>query len=502
MQIAVNILTNILVIFLNLAFNLYVTPLYINKLGLGVYGYIGVITNFISFLSVMTIILNSMVGRFYAISINQNQREEANKYISTAFYVGLGLDILLLPVLIFIAIHLDSFIVVSPEYLGDVKIAFILTAFAFLINVISLVNMTGAYALNRLDINNFIRLFMIGIRFAVIMYLFHTFNAKVYYLGISLILENLFSVIITYITFKKLVPDLEYSIRFFSKKKMIELLSSGFFNAIVLLGDLLMSQVLLVVANHVIPAAEVGVLGSFIVIINGLKSLASAISSAFSPTTLKYYAQSAIESLMENSLIAVIMIGSIIGWVASIFCIMDIRFFYIWLGKDFSYYQLSIIFLTLPMISILTTSQFHVILQALNQLIPYSFATIICGFISIGVMYLLGSYFGWGMLGLIIGCNLMAFVQHIFILPHFVHHYLKHSIKNIYTAIFFIQIYGVGFYLIARKVDNWFSPIGLLSFIMEGILLSILYWGILLIVIPRRYRTKMSKIASRLLSRF
>ena len=142
MQIAVNILTNILVIFLNLAFNLYVTPLYINKLGLGVYGYIGVITNFISFLSVMTIILNSMVGRFYAISINQNQREEANKYISTAFYVGLGLDILLLPVLIFIAIHLDSFIVVSPEYLGDVKIAFILTAFAFLINVISLVNMT------------------------------------------------------------------------------------------------------------------------------------------------------------------------------------------------------------------------------------------------------------------------------------------------------------------------------------------------------------------------
>lgn len=50
MQIAVNILTNMLVILLNLAFNLYITPLYINKLGLGVYGYVGVITNFISFL--------------------------------------------------------------------------------------------------------------------------------------------------------------------------------------------------------------------------------------------------------------------------------------------------------------------------------------------------------------------------------------------------------------------------------------------------------------------
>ena len=220
MQIAVNILTNILVIILNLVFNLYITPLYVNKLGLSIYGYVGVITNFISFLSVMTIVLNSMVGRFYSVAINQNRREEANQYISTAFYVGLGLDIFLLPFLALITLHLESFIVVSPDYLGDVRIAFILTAFAFLVNVISLVNMTGAYVLNRLDINNFIRLAMIGIRFIVIMYLFYSFQAKVYYLGISLVLENLFSAIVTYITFKKLVPDLQYSLHLFSKYKM------------------------------------------------------------------------------------------------------------------------------------------------------------------------------------------------------------------------------------------------------------------------------------------
>lgn len=221
MQIAVNILTNMLVILLNLAFNLYITPLYINKLGLGVYGYVGVITNFISFLSVMTIVLNSMVGRFYAVSINQNRREEANQYISTAFYVGLSLDVLLLPFLALIALHLESFIIVSPSYLGDVRIAFILTATAFLINVISLVNMTGAYALNRLDINNIIRLVMIGIRFAVIMLLFYTFQAKVYFLGISLVLENLFSAVVTYITFKRLVPDLKYNICFFQRRRCL-----------------------------------------------------------------------------------------------------------------------------------------------------------------------------------------------------------------------------------------------------------------------------------------
>lgn len=502
MQIAVNILTNILVIILNLVFNLYITPLYVNKLGLSIYGYVGVITNFISFLSVMTIVLNSMVGRFYSVAINQNRREEANQYVSTAFYVGLGLDIFLLPFLALITLHLESFIVVSPDYLGDVRIAFILTAFAFLVNVISLVNMTGAYVLNRLDINNFIRLAMIGIRFIVIMYLFYSFQAKVYYLGISLVLENLFSAIVTYITFKKLVPDLQYSLHLFSKYKMMELLRSGFFNAIVLLGDLMMSQVLLIVANHTISSAEVGVLGSFIVIINGLKSLAGAISSAFSPTTLKYYAQSAFNRLINNSLMAVIIIGATVGWVASIFCIMDIRFFIIWLGKDFSQYHFAILCLMLPLISILTTSQFHVILQALNRLLPYSVATIICGSSSIIAMYILGEYFSMKMLGLIIGCNLMAFVQHIFILPRFIHNYLQQPMRKFYVIIAFIQFYGIAFYFFMMKIDSWFTGKSLFSFLVEGLCLSILYWGIFIVIIPREYRKYILRITTSFISRF
>lgn len=502
MQIAVNIITNILVILLNLVFNLYITPLYINKLGLDVYGYIGVITNLISFLGVMTIVLNSMVGRFYAVAINKNQREEANRYISTAFYTGLGIDLVLLVMLSLITLKLESFIIISPDYLGDVKLAFFLTAIAFLINVISLVNMTGAYALNRLDINNFIRLAMIGIRFIIIMCLFYFFQAKVYYLGISLIVENLFSVCATYITFKKIVPDLKYSVHLFSKKKMLELTSSGFFNAIVLLGDLMMSQALLIVANHTIPAVEVGVLGSCIIIINGLKSLSGAISSAFSPTTLKYYAHSAYDQLIDNSLMAIVIIGFIIGWVSSIFCTMDIRFFTLWLGKDFSNYHLAIICLILPLISILSTSQFHVILQALNKLVPYSLATIICGCLSIGVMLLLENYFNMKMIGLIIGCNLLAFIQHVFILPHFVYKYLRCSLRKMYIAIVFIQIYGVLFYFVGEKIDTLFSGGGLIPFLLEVATLSLFYWGFFYMIIPTSYKKKISKAAGSFIIRF
>ena len=199
---------------------------------------------------------------------------------------------------------------------------------------------------------------------------------------------------------------------------------------------------------------------------------------------------------------AVVIIGSVVGWVVSIFCIMDIRFFHLWLGKDFSQYHFAILFLILPLISILTTSQFHVILQALNKLVPYSFATIMCGIISIAAMYLLGSYLGWGMLGIIIGCNLMAFIQHIFVLPHFVHTYLQRSMKKLYAAIFFIQAYSAIFYLAADKVNTLFPTGGLIVFLLEGIVLSFLYWGILIAIIPGRYRRKMYLAAAPLISRF
>lgn len=206
--------------------------------------------------------------------------------------------------------------------------------------------------------------------------------------------------------------------------------------------------------------------------------------------------------LMDNSLAAVVIIGSVVGWVVSIFCIMDIRFFHLWLGKDFSQYHFAILFLILPLISILTTSRFHVILQALNKLVPYSFATIMCGIISIAAMYLLGSYLGWGMLGIIIGCNLMAFIQHIFVLPHFVHTYLQRSMKKLYAAIFFIQAYSAIFYLAADKVNTLFPTGGLIVFLLEGIVLSFLYWGILIAIIPGRYRRKMYLAAAPLISRF
>lgn len=488
MQTVINIISNIFVIILNFIFNVSITPVYIHKLGLGVYGYIGVITNFISFLSIITIILNSMVGRFYSVSLNRGQREEANKYINTALFVGIGLDLLLLPIILFLTFDLQDFIVITSPYIGDVKLAFLLTAIAFLINVISLVNMTGAYALNRLEINNVIRLIMIGIRFIVILLLFYLFQAKIYFLGISLIIENLFALVVTYITFKKLVPDLRYDIHFFSKSKMYNLISSGFFCAVVLLGDLLMSQVLLIVANHTISAIEVGVLSSIIIIVNALKSIAGAISSAFSPMTLKLYAQGQFEKLMENTTLAIMVIGVLTGWISSIFCVLSTRFFSLWLQEDFSEYHMVIVIFVLPMISILATGQFHVVLQALNRLFSYSLVTIGGGIISIAIMYFLGVCKGLGLLGLVAGCNAMAFIQHVIVLPGFVYHYLHCRLGKMYISLLISQAYGIAFYLIVTYFCGEETAGGIVRFILEGIILSVLYFGGLFVLIPKQYK--------------
>lgn len=456
MQIFVNMISGILVIILNVVFNLYITPLYIRNLGMDAYGYIGVITNFISFLAVVTWVLNSMVGRFYSFSFNQGKKTEANSYISTAFYTGIGFDLFLLPIIVATACNLENFLVISPMYLGDVKIAFILTAVAFLMSVISMINSTGAYALNRLDIGNNIRLLVIIIRFIIITLLFWLFQAKVYFLGISLIVENLFSVIANYMAFKLLVPDVKLNFGLFSVHRMKELVGSGFFNAIIQLGELLMSQVLLIVANHIITAYEVGVLSSIIVIINGLKSIGAAISAAFSPETLRLYATNRFLELIENTKIAVHAIGAVVGWCSTVFCIMYYQFFSLWLHKDFSEYHLAIVFFILPMISILATGQFHVILQAMNRLHTYSFITIICGGFSILVMYFLGKYMGWGMIGLIVGCNLVSFIQYVFILPLFVHKYFAYPIRSVYLNLLIIQIYSIFFFLLIGYITPSF----------------------------------------------
>ena len=92
--------TNLAANFGNFAFNMLVglwfTPYMIHHLGTASYGLIPLVTQITGYMTVLTIALNSVVGRFVTIAFEQHDDEEANRFFNTALFANVFLVLALL----------------------------------------------------------------------------------------------------------------------------------------------------------------------------------------------------------------------------------------------------------------------------------------------------------------------------------------------------------------------------------------------------------------------
>ncbi|MGG0413129.1 hypothetical protein [Peribacillus simplex] len=394
----INLITNLISMLLSLLINFIVTPIITNSLGVGVYSYVSIITNIISFFIVLTYTLNSMIGRFYSISYNKGQVINSNKYISSALYTCLLFSIILMPIIILVTVNLDKIIVIEKHLVDDVKMAFFLTGISFLLGTVSAVASTGAYAKNRLELSNYINIFSNVIRLILVILLFQIFTPKIWYIGITTIVYNSLTIVLGFFVFKKLIPKVQFSYKYFDKNYSKELLVAGMFNSVILLGTNLMTQIDLLVGNRYINSELLGKYAIVLLFANTIRSLSSALSSAFSPTTFKIYGTGNREEMVKHSNSVVNFCGLALGLPISIISVVGIDLLSLWLKEDFSRFYLLIILMMLPLVPILSVSQLNVVNQAVNKLKVPALMSIISGILNLLLAIFLAQKIGvWGL---------------------------------------------------------------------------------------------------------
>lgn len=399
-QITKNLITNIIAMVISLGINYLITPFITKKLGIAAYSYVSIITNIISFFTVITYTLNSMVGRFYTIEYRSDEHE-ANVCISTALYCCLGIAVVLLPIIILSTLFLDKLLVIDLGLVSDVKFAFFASCITFLLSTISSVMLTGTYAKNKLHINNYIHILANSIKAIVIFILFYACSAKIWFIGLGGIAQNVISITLGYICFKKYIPTLKFEIKNFKFSYAKKLLGAGMYNSIILLGNNLMTQVDMIVGNRYIKDATV--LGKYAVILlfsNTIRQVSSTISSAFNPTTLNLYAQKKYDELVKCVNNAVNLCGTIIGLAVTGITILVIPFVSIWLKEDFSEFSFLIPFMLLSLVPNLAIAQLNVLNQAVNKLKLPAIASIIAGVLNIVLAVTFVRVFNFGLFGL------------------------------------------------------------------------------------------------------
>jgi membrane protein EpsK len=278
------------------------------------------------------------------------------------------------------------------------------------------------------------------------------------------------------ISFNKLLPEIKFEIKNFRLRKAYELLSAGAFNSVILLGSTLMTQIDLLVGNKFLNASVVGEYAVILLFMSAIRSIASAISSAFSPTTLAVYAQGKLNELRDYSNSVVRFCGLIIGWPISIIACLGIAFLQLWLMRDFSQYIYLILCMTIPLVPILAVLQLNVLCQAVNKVKVPAAATVLAGVLNIALAILSVSVFKLGFWGIAMSSVLSFALRNLVFMPVYVSKITNQSVTAYYKGLYKPTIIASFVCYVGFMLNNSIIIDTIIRFIIASVGLSILYF--------------------------
>lgn len=330
-QTAINLTAKFISYGTTLLISFFLTPYLVEKLGAEAYSFYPIANNFISYMSVVSVALNSMASRFITVALTRKENKKANVYFVSILYGNLILSAVLLVPMIIIIVFLDKILNIPIDLIVSVKILFILVFISMLVNLLTNVFGVAVFAKNRLYLSSILEIIVGIIRVLLYLVLFLLFKPTIVYVGIVSLGTVVFTVIFQYVFTKKLLPEIVIKYKYFSWDGIKEILSSGIWNSVNQIGVVLLSTVGLMMCNNLYGAYEGGNYSVALTIPTFINGIVSMLSSVFLPMLTIKYAKGNKKEVIEHVYMTQNIIGVIINVFIAIFMAVGINFFKLWM---------------------------------------------------------------------------------------------------------------------------------------------------------------------------
>ncbi len=321
-QTGLNMIAQVMAFCINILVGFFLTPFIVKNIGVEANGFVALANNFIDYVQLFTVAVNSMAGRFITIKIHQNKQEDAGKYFSSVFFANVFFSVILTVVFTTVVIFLDSFLDISPELITDIKV---LWAFIFLNFILSLFASTfsvSTFVRDRLDKIALCNARSVIIKAAVLILCYTFFRPYTFFVGVATLFMGINNLISNILYRNKLTPELKVTRSSFDFKCIKELIASGIWNLLNKLSSILSSGLDLLITNIFVSATAMGIFTNSKFLSNLILSLFATLSSIFAPQLTIAFAnddynemkKQLISSIKLLSLFASIPIAVLVGY--------------------------------------------------------------------------------------------------------------------------------------------------------------------------------------------
>lgn len=331
---AMNMASSIAVFTLNLCVSFFLTPFIVSRLGTAAYGFVGLSNNIIGYTALLTIAVNSMAGRFVTIKVHEGDIRQANIYLSSVFFANIILAAFIMVILAVIVLFLPDIINIPDALVNDVRILFSLLALSTCLGLVVGVISVSTFICNRLDFSNIRTLIGTVIRVVLLLLLFGILPPKLWYIGISVLVMEMYGIITNYWFFRNLTPELVIRRSHFDFKKLKEVTLAGAWNILNKLSEILSRGLDLLLANLFIGATAMGQLSISQTLPLLILSFTGALTANFAPEFTRQYAQKEYSQL-KAELLKSVRISSLVSCIplTLVFVYSDI-FYSLWLPTE------------------------------------------------------------------------------------------------------------------------------------------------------------------------
>ena len=326
-----NLIAQAVVFCINLIINVFLTPYIIQNLGMEAYGFIGLVNNFVSYLSVVTVALNSLAGRFITLAYYKKEEDRVQQYYTSVFLANVFLGGLIFGLSIVLCVYIHHLINVPVNLVFDLRITIILAFLNAAISLVSVVFSVSTFIKNKLYYTSLAQMLGHMLRLTIILSAFAFFTAHMWYYSIGAIGYGILVLALNMLCAHKLLPELKIRISYFNLKRILEIVKSGIWTSLESLNKLLQTGLDLLITNIFISAAAMGLFSVAKQIPLVLTQIPQLIASIFNPELAKLYAEKKKDELVKNLLFTIkflsfIMIVPLIGFV-----VFGQEFYSLWL---------------------------------------------------------------------------------------------------------------------------------------------------------------------------
>ncbi len=389
-MLSINLISSLIAFLVSTGVGLVLSPFIIENLGSESYAFVKLANDFIAYISLISIAINSMASRFISVSYMKGDKNEARGYYSSVYYADIILSVVIFLIGIIAIFFLDKLIEIPNILINEVKLVFLIVLINFVFTMYFTVYSVGVFIKNKLYLSS-IRNIEAGLfRVLFLFCLFYFLEPRIYYIPFTTLIITLYMGFFNRHYTKKLTPDLVINRKNYDFKKIKEILSSGIWNTISQLSFILNEGLDLLVSNIFIGSYQMGLLAVAKTLPNMVTQVYSHISSVFMPDFTNLYANQKYDQMKKEidfsiKILSVIVTIPVAGLIA-----FGREFYSLWVPtQDIQTIHVLSILTVLCIIISGSTVSIHNVFTVANKVKINSIVTLIVGGVNIILVLLL-----------------------------------------------------------------------------------------------------------------